>query len=104
MALLEQEMSEERFIDIPEEVLDVLKIWRPSPLVRARNLEQALGTKSKIYFKNEGVSPDIEVFLHPEDTYNGKDAQLEKGIEVILKKIKEEPFVWPKHGPYPAQK
>ncbi len=56
-ALLEQEMSQERFIDIPEEVLDVLKIWRPAPLVRARNLEQAIGTKSKIYFKNEGVSP-----------------------------------------------
>lgn len=54
--------------------------------------------------ENEGVTPDIEVFLHPEDTYYGKDAQLEKGIEVILKKIKEEPFVWPKHGPYPAQK
>ncbi len=57
MALLEQEMSGERFIDIPEEVLDVLKIWRPAPLVRARSLEKALGTKSKIYFKNEGVSP-----------------------------------------------
>ncbi len=57
MALLEQEMSGERFIDIPEEVLDVLKIWRPAPLVRARSLEKALGTKSRIYFKNEGVSP-----------------------------------------------
>jgi tryptophan synthase beta chain len=57
MALLEQEMSGERFIDIPEEVQDVLKIWRPAPLVRARELEKALGTKSKIYFKNEGVSP-----------------------------------------------
>ena len=57
MGLLEQEMSQERFIDIPEEVQEVLKIWRPSPLVRARALEQALGTKAKIYFKNEGVSP-----------------------------------------------
>ncbi len=57
MALLEQEMSGERFIDIPEDVLDVLKIWRPAPLVRARSLEKTLGTKSKIYFKNEGVSP-----------------------------------------------
>jgi tryptophan synthase beta chain len=57
MGLLEQEMSMERFIDIPEEVQDILKIWRPSPLVRAFNLEKALGTKAKIYFKNEGVSP-----------------------------------------------
>ena len=50
-------MSSERFIDIPEEVLEIYKIWRPSPLVRAGNLEKALGTKAKIYFKNEGVSP-----------------------------------------------
>jgi tryptophan synthase beta chain len=57
MSLLEQEMSPQRFIDIPEEILDILKIWRPSPLVRAANLEKALGTKAKIYFKNEGVSP-----------------------------------------------
>lgn len=76
MSLLEQEMSGERFIDIPEEVLDVLKIWRPSPLVRARNLEQALGTKAKIYFKNEGVSP---VGSHkpnsavPQAYYNAKE-------------------------------
>ncbi|MBU0946309.1 MAG: TrpB-like pyridoxal phosphate-dependent enzyme [Proteobacteria bacterium] len=76
MSLLEQEMSGERFIDIPEEVLDVLKIWRPSPLVRARALEQALGTKAKIYFKNEGVSP---VGSHkpnsavPQAYYNAKE-------------------------------
>ncbi|MEE4314091.1 MAG: TrpB-like pyridoxal phosphate-dependent enzyme [Desulfofustis sp.] len=57
MGLLEQEMSDQRFIDIPPEVLDILKIWRPSPLVRATGLEQAIGTKAKIYFKNEGVSP-----------------------------------------------
>ncbi len=57
MALLEQEMSDQSWIDIPEEVLDIYKIWRPSPLVRADNLEKALGTKAKIYFKNEGVSP-----------------------------------------------
>jgi tryptophan synthase beta chain len=57
MGLLEQEMSSERFIDIPQEVLDILKIWRPSPLVRASNLERALNTKAKIFFKNEGVSP-----------------------------------------------
>lgn len=57
MGLLEQEMTSERFVDIPEQVLEILKIWRPSPLVRANNLEKALNTKAKIYFKNEGVSP-----------------------------------------------
>lgn len=57
MGLLEQEMSSTRFIDIPEEVQEILKIWRPSPLVRASNLEKVLGTKAKIFFKNEGVSP-----------------------------------------------
>ncbi|MFH1176599.1 MAG: TrpB-like pyridoxal phosphate-dependent enzyme [Acidobacteriota bacterium] len=55
--LLEQEMSAERFIDIPQEVLDILSMWRPTPLVRARRLEAALGTPARIYFKHEGVSP-----------------------------------------------
>lgn len=55
--LLEQEMSQERFIPIPEEVLDIYAIWRPSPLVRANKLEEALGTRARIYFKNESVSP-----------------------------------------------
>ncbi len=57
MNLIEQEVSTERWIDIPEPVLDVLHIWRPSPLVRARNMEKALGTPAKIYFKNESLSP-----------------------------------------------
>lgn len=57
MGLLEQEMSPERNISIPEEVQEIYRIWRPSPLVRALNLERALGTKAKIFFKNEGVSP-----------------------------------------------
>ena len=57
MPLIEQEVSPERWIDIPEEVLEVLNIWRPSPLVRAEALEKALGTPAKIYFKNEGLSP-----------------------------------------------
>ena len=57
MNLIEQEVSTERWIDIPEPVLDVLKIWRPAPLVRARNLEKALGTPARIYFKNESLSP-----------------------------------------------
>jgi len=57
MPLIEQEVSPERWIDIPEEVQEVLRIWRPSPLVRAEALEKALGTPAKIYFKNEGLSP-----------------------------------------------
>ena len=55
--LIDQEMSTERFIDIPEEVQEIYKIWRPTPLVRATGLEKALGTPAKIYFKNESVSP-----------------------------------------------
>jgi len=58
VGLLEQEMSGERWIDIPEEILEIYRIWRPSPLVRATKLEEALGTRAKIYFKNEGVSPN----------------------------------------------
>jgi len=57
MNLIEQEVSSERWIDIPEEVLSVYRIWRPTPLVRATALEKVLGTPAKIYFKNEGVSP-----------------------------------------------
>ncbi|HID16624.1 MAG TPA: TrpB-like pyridoxal phosphate-dependent enzyme, partial [Candidatus Atribacteria bacterium] len=56
-ALIEQEFSDEQYIDIPEEVLNVYSLWRPTPLVRARNLEKYLGTPAKIYFKNESVSP-----------------------------------------------
>ena len=57
MNLIEQEVSSERWIDIPEPVLDILSMWRPSPLVRALSLEKALDTPAKIYFKNESVSP-----------------------------------------------
>jgi tryptophan synthase beta chain len=57
MNLIEQEVSSERWIDIPEEVLNIYTIWRPSPLVRAYSLEKALGTPAKIYYKNESVSP-----------------------------------------------
>lgn len=55
--LIKQEMSEERWIDIPEEVRELYKIWRPTPLVRATRLEKILDTPARIYFKNEGVSP-----------------------------------------------
>ena len=57
MPLIEQEVSQERFIDIPEEVLEKYLLWRPTPLYRAYNLEKHLDTPAKIYFKNEGVSP-----------------------------------------------
>jgi tryptophan synthase beta chain len=57
MNLIEQEVSTDRWIDIPEEVQGVLRLWRPAPLVRARNLEKALGTPARIYYKDESVSP-----------------------------------------------
>lgn len=57
MDLILQEVSRERWIDIPEEVLDIYTLWRPAPLFRAHRLEKALGTPAKIYYKYEGVSP-----------------------------------------------
>jgi tryptophan synthase beta chain len=57
MELIKQEVSTERYIEIPEEVQDVYRLYRPSPLVRARRLEKALDTPAHIYFKYEGVSP-----------------------------------------------
>jgi tryptophan synthase beta chain len=57
MNLIEQEVSQERWIDIPDEVLEVYTRWRPSPLHRAVFLERLLDTTAKIYYKNEGVSP-----------------------------------------------
>jgi tryptophan synthase beta chain len=57
MALIAQEVSTEPAVDIPGPVLDVLSLWRPTPLVRATRLEQALGTPARIYYKDESVSP-----------------------------------------------
>src|SRR5205085_623708 len=57
MALILQEVSEDAEIAIPEEILDIYSLWRPTPLYRARRLEQAAGTKSRIFYKYEGVSP-----------------------------------------------
>ncbi|MEX0894598.1 MAG: TrpB-like pyridoxal phosphate-dependent enzyme [Balneolaceae bacterium] len=57
MGLIEQEVSAERYIEIPDEVRDIYKIWRPSPLYRATGLEKLLDTPAKIYYKYEGVSP-----------------------------------------------
>ena len=57
MALIAQEVSTEREVEIPEPIREVFRLWRPSPLIRAHRLEQALGTPARIYYKYEGVSP-----------------------------------------------
>jgi tryptophan synthase beta chain len=57
MELIKQEVSQERWIEIPEEVRDILRLWRPTPLYRARRLEKALDTPARIYYKYEGASP-----------------------------------------------
>ncbi len=57
MELIGQEVSADRYIDIPDEVREIYKLWRPTPLIRARRLEKALDTPAHIYFKHEGVSP-----------------------------------------------
>ena len=57
MGLIAQEVSSEGWIEIPGEVLDILRLWRPTPLVRAERLERALGTPARIYYKDESVSP-----------------------------------------------
>jgi tryptophan synthase beta chain len=57
MALIMQEVTQERYVEIPEPVRDVYRLWRPTPLIRARQLEKALDTPAHIYYKYEGVSP-----------------------------------------------
>jgi tryptophan synthase beta chain len=57
MALIMQEVSRDRYVEIPEEVREIYKLWRPTPLLRARRLEKALDTPAHIYYKYEGVSP-----------------------------------------------
>src|SRR3954470_5786056 len=57
MGLIAQEVATESWIEIPGEVLDILRLWRPTPLVRAERLERALGTPARIYYKDESVSP-----------------------------------------------
>jgi tryptophan synthase beta chain len=57
MALIGQEVSQERWIEIPDPVRDVLRLWRPTPLYRAHRLEKVLDTPAHIYYKYEGVSP-----------------------------------------------
>lgn len=75
-ALIEQEMSTERWIEIPEEVRELYKIWRPSPLIRATGLEKLLDTPAHIYYKYEGVSPAGSHKLNtaiPQVYYNKKE-------------------------------
>ncbi|HHY41526.1 MAG TPA: TrpB-like pyridoxal phosphate-dependent enzyme [Thermoanaerobacterales bacterium] len=73
--IIKQEMSTERFIEIPEEVRKLYALWRPSPVYRAHRLEKALDTPAKIYFKYEGVSPAGSHKLNtaiPQAYYNKK--------------------------------
>jgi tryptophan synthase beta chain len=76
LELIKQEVSQERFIDIPEEVREIYKLWRPTPLLRARRFEQALGTTARIYYKYEGVSPSGSHKLNtavPQAFYNKQE-------------------------------
>ncbi|SFQ96498.1 TrpB-like pyridoxal phosphate-dependent enzyme [Desulfoscipio geothermicus] len=76
MELIKQEVSTERWIDIPEEVQKIYRLWRPSPLCRARRLEKALDTPAKIFYKYEGVSPAGSHKLNtavPQAYYNKKE-------------------------------
>lgn len=57
MGLIQQEVCQDPWVEIPDELLDILKMWRPTPLHRALSLEKAIGTKARIYYKNESVSP-----------------------------------------------
>ena len=56
-SIIEQEVSAERYIEIPEEIHQIYRIWRPTPLIRATGLEKALDTPAKIFYKYEGVQP-----------------------------------------------
>jgi tryptophan synthase beta chain len=76
MALIMQEVSQDRYVDIPEEVREIYKLWRPTPLMRARRLEKALDTPAHIYYKYEGVSPSGSHKLNtatPQAFYNKQE-------------------------------
>ncbi|NWG15396.1 MAG: TrpB-like pyridoxal phosphate-dependent enzyme [Chloroflexi bacterium] len=76
MGLILQEVSQERYIEIPEEVRDIYKLWRPTPLLRARRLEKMLDTPAHIYYKYEGVSPSGSHKLNtaaPQAYYNKQE-------------------------------
>lgn len=73
--LLKQEITQERYIQIPDEVKEIYRLWRPTPVFRAKRLERELGTPAKIYFKHEGVSPAGSHKLNtavPQAYYNKK--------------------------------
>ncbi|MFA4885402.1 MAG: TrpB-like pyridoxal phosphate-dependent enzyme [Desulfotomaculaceae bacterium] len=76
MALIGQEVTQERWVEIPEEVQEIYRLWRPTPLHRARRLEKALDTPAKIYYKYEGASPAGSHKLNtavPQAYYNKKE-------------------------------
>jgi tryptophan synthase beta chain len=76
MALIMQEVSKDRYVEIPDEVRDIYKLWRPTPLLRARRLEKALDTPAHIYYKYEGVSPSGSHKLNtatPQAFYNKQE-------------------------------
>jgi len=76
MGLIEQEVTSERWVEIPEEVLEIYRLWRPAPLCRARRLEKVLDTPAKIFYKYEGVSPAGSHKLNtavPQAYYNKKE-------------------------------
>ncbi|MEM6280675.1 MAG: TrpB-like pyridoxal phosphate-dependent enzyme [Chloroflexota bacterium] len=76
MELIKQEVSHDRYIDIPEEVREIYKLWRPTPLLRARRLEKMLDTPAHIYYKYEGVSPSGSHKLNtavPQAYYNREE-------------------------------
>jgi len=76
MELIKQEVSTERFVDIPDEVREIYKLWRPTPLLRARRLEKAIGTTARIYYKYEGGSPSGSHKLNtavPQAFYNKQE-------------------------------
>lgn len=76
MELIKQEVTQERWIEIPEEVREIYRLWRPSPLFRARRLEKALDTPARIFYKYEGISPAGSHKLNtavPQAYYNKKE-------------------------------
>lgn len=76
MALIMQEVSQDKYIEIPEEVRDIYRLWRPTPLLRARRLEKALDTPAHIYYKYEGISPSGSHKLNtatPQAWYNKQE-------------------------------
>lgn len=82
--LIKQEMSTERWISIPGEILDIYRLWRPTPLRRAIRLERALGTPAKIYYKNESVSPSGSHKINtavPQAFYNKQEGIMEMTTE-----------------------